>query len=51
MTNGKGVYTKEIRLGASDNISNWYEITEEEYQIIEERNRQEARGEFNGESY
>jgi hypothetical protein len=33
LTNGD-VYSKEIYLGVNDSPSNWYEITEEEYEEI-----------------
>ena len=34
LTNGQGVYSKEVYLGANDNVSNWLEITDEEYKKI-----------------
>lgn len=34
LTNGQGVYTKDVHLGKYDKAENWYEITEEEYQEI-----------------
>ena len=40
LTNGQGVYTKKVYLGKYDKISNWHEITEEEYQEI--LNKQEG---------
>lgn len=35
LTNGE-TYGKEIYLGVNDRVENWYEITEEEYQEIQE---------------
>lgn len=32
LTNGKGVYSKEVYLGKNDSAENWHEITEKEYQ-------------------
>lgn len=34
LTNGQGVYSKEIYLGKNDSALNWYEITEYEYEQI-----------------
>ena len=34
LTNGQGVYSKEIYLGKNDKAENWYEITDAEYQEI-----------------
>jgi hypothetical protein len=41
LTNGE-VYSKEVYLGVIDKPENWYEITEEEYKIILEKEEQEA---------
>jgi hypothetical protein len=38
LTNGEA-YGKEIYLGVNDKPENWFEITEEEYQIIMETNQ------------
>ena len=41
LTNGQGVYSKEVYLGKNDSPINWYEITEEQYeQIIKEQEEQ-----------
>lgn len=41
LTNGQGVYSKEVYLGKYDSIINWHEITDEEYQrIIKEQEEQ-----------
>jgi len=40
LTNGEA-YSKEIYLGKNDNADNWYEITEEEYAVILEKEREE----------
>lgn len=32
LTNGQGVYSKEVYLGVNDSPLNWHEITEAEYQ-------------------
>ena len=34
LTNGQGACTKKVYLGKYDKPSNWYEITEEEYEEI-----------------
>lgn len=34
LTNGQGVYSKEIYLGKNDSPINWWEITEYEYEQI-----------------
>ena len=34
LTNGQGVYTKDVHLGKFDKAENWYEITEAEYEEI-----------------
>lgn len=40
LTNGQGVYSKEIYLGKNDSPSNWWEITNYEYnQILAEQER------------
>ena len=39
LTNGEA-YSKEIYLGKNDNTDNWYEITEEEYEVILEKKRE-----------
>ena len=40
LTNGQGVYSKEIYLGKNDKPENWYEITDYEYnQILAEQER------------
>jgi hypothetical protein len=36
LTNGE-VYSKEIYLGVNDSPENWWEITDEEYAEIEEK--------------
>ena len=41
LTNGE-VYSKEVYLGCNDSPDNWYEITEEEYNEIQEAEIQEA---------
>ena len=38
LTNGE-IYATQIYLGANDSPYNYYEITEEEYQIIMEKNQ------------
>ena len=38
LTNGEA-YSKEIYLGVNDSVENWYEITEEEYNAIQEVKR------------
>lgn len=40
LTNGQGVFSKEVYLGRNDKAENWHEITEDEYnRIIEEETR------------
>ena len=34
LTNGQGVYSKEVYLGKNDSVVNWYEITDYEYETI-----------------
>lgn len=34
LTNGQGVYSKEIYLGKNDSAINWYEITDYEHERI-----------------
>ena len=34
LTNGQGVFSKEVYLGKNDKAENWHEITEDEYQEI-----------------
>ena len=34
LTNGQGVYSKEVYLGKNDSVVNWYEITDYEYENI-----------------
>lgn len=41
LTNGD-TYSKEVYLGCNDSPDNWYEITEEEYNEIQEAEIQEA---------
>ena len=41
LTNGE-IYSKEVYLGVIDKPENWYEITEEEYKTILEKEEQEA---------
>ena len=41
LTNGE-IYSKEVYLGCNDSPDNWYEITEEEYNEIQEAEIQEA---------
>ena len=42
LTNGQGVYSKEVYLGKNDNALNWHEITEVEYnKILEEQARKD----------
>lgn len=34
LTNGQGIYSKEIFLGKNDSVLNWHEIPESEYKQI-----------------
>ena len=46
LTNGQGVYSKEIYLGKNDSAINWYEITDYEYERIMKEQLEEAQKEI-----
>lgn len=41
LTNGQGVYSKEVYLGKNDSADNWHEISEAEYERIKAKEREE----------
>ena len=46
LTNGQGVYSKEVYLGKEDSALNWREITKEEYQAIMKEQEEQAQKEI-----
>lgn len=41
LTNGIDIAEKDVWLGVGDSLENWYEITEAEYERIEEERKKE----------
>lgn len=42
VSNGDGVYALDVALGVGDSPEGYYEISEEEYRLAEEKAREEA---------